>query len=142
MNRNVPDIILLHEVAGHRSVMLSIENNGASLQGLDRGADKKGLQVTAHGGSRLDARVVTVASYLNVNSTGDVGAEGVVMLDGEAVARHCFELYHLAAPHAPVRPVSLAAFPRASLAAAKEGAACACRGLRMQAQAPFVHVIR
>ena len=142
MNRNVPDIILLHEVAGHRSVMLSIENNGASLQGLDRGADKKGLQVTAHGGSRLDARVVTVASYLNVNSTRDVGAEGVVMLDGEAVARHCFELYHLAAPHAPVRPVSLAAFPRASLAAAKEGAACACRGLRMQAQAPFVHVIR
>ena len=142
MNRNVPDIILLHEVAGHRSVMLSIENNGASLQGLDPGADKKGLEVTAHGASRLDARVVTVASYLNVNSTGDVGAEGVVMLDGEAVARHCFELYHLAAPHAPVRPVSLAAFPRASLAAAKEGAACACRGLRMQAQAPFVHVIR
>ena len=142
MNRNVPDIILLHEVAGHRSVMLSIENNGASLQGLDPGADKKGLEVTAHGASRLDARVVTVASYLNVNSTRDVGAEGVVMLDGEAVARHCFELYHLAAPHAPVRPVSLAAFPRASLAAAKEGAACACRGLRMQAQAPFVHVIR
>ena len=142
MNRNVPDIILLHEVAGHRSVMLSIENNGASLQGLDPGADKKGLEVTAHGASRLDACVVTVASYLNVNSTRDVGAEGVVMLDGEAVARHCFELYHLAAPHAPVRPVSLAAFPRASLAAAKEGAACACRGLRMQAQAPFVHVIR
>ena len=142
MNRNVPDIILLHEVAGHRSVMLSIENNGASLQGLDPGADKKGLEVTAHGASRLDARVVTVASYLNVNSTRDVGAEGVVMLDGEAVARYCFELYHLAAPHAPVRPVSLAAFPRASLAAAKEGAACACRGLRMQAQAPFVHVIR
>ena len=142
MNRNVPDIILLHEVAGHRSVMLSIENNGASLQGLDPGADKKGLEVTAHGASRLDARVVTVASYLNVNSTRDVGAEGVVMLDGEAVARHCFELYHLAAPHAPVRPVSLAAFPRASLAAAKEVAACVCRGLRMQAQAPFVHVIR
>ena len=142
MNRNVPDIILLHEVAGHRSVMLSIENNGASLQGLDPGADKKGLEVTAHGASRLDARVVTVASYLNVNSTRDVGAEGVVMLDGEAVAQHCFELYHLSAPHAPVRPVSLAAFPRASLAAAKEVAACVCRGLRMQAQAPFVHVIR